>query len=383
MVLPFTGRSSPRLAFAAIVLVAAVGLLTGPPSAGATGPWRLDNPVAGPSPVANEFRGIAAIPGTSAFWVVGWHQKGGNRQPLIEQRTAAGWKRFASPTWPRNAELDAVVARSADQAWAVGELRRSGAAGYQPLVLRWNGTVWARVAAADPGKSAALRSVAITAAGGVFGVGTYSPLGFAGSALIERWSGSRFVRVPTARPEPLNWIAAAPRGGLWAVGNDIDDVLLHRAPRSGRWHAVPPARFSQGTVLNSVLVTGPGTTVWVFGGHYTPIGTRFAIVERYQHGAWTVFRRLAGGENITSAARLGGKGFLAAGTGTAGVFVWSSDGTTLTAMTVPQPVTNPDNARIIGIAGTASGIAELAGWRNIRCSSPCRRGLFPFAERNP
>ena len=86
MVLPFTGRSSPRLALAAIVLAAAVGLLAGPLSAGAAGPWRPDNPVAGPSPVANEFRGIAAIPGTSAFWVVGWHQTGGTPWRLAKAK---------------------------------------------------------------------------------------------------------------------------------------------------------------------------------------------------------------------------------------------------------------------------------------------------------
>ena len=87
--------------------------------------------------------------------------------------------------------------------------------------------------------------------------------------------------------------------------------------------------------------------------------------------------------DITSAARVGERGFLVAGTGTTGLFAWSSDGATLTAMTVPQPVRNPANARIIGIAHTAERVAELAGWRDINCSSPCQSGVFPLAERNP
>lgn len=383
MVMPFTGLSRPRPVLAAVVLVAAVGLLAGPGSAAASAPWRLDNPATGPSPVVNEFRGIAAIPGTSGFWAVGWHQKDGKRQPLIERRTAAGWRRFASPTWPRISELDAVVARSADHAWAVGELRRPGAAGYEPLVLRWNGIVWTRVTAANPGISAAFKSVAVTAAGGVIGVGTYSSRGPSGGALIEQWNGARFVHIPTPLWGPIAGIAAAPRGGLWAIGNGANDVVLHRVPRSQSWRAVPRPPLSHRTALSSVLVTGPGTTVWVFGGRYTSPTTRVAVIERYRHGAWTVFSGLAGGENITSAARLGGKGFMVAGTDTTGVFVWSSDGTALTAMTVPQPVTNPKDARIIGIARAASGIAALAGWRDIRCSAPCQSGVFPLAERNP
>ncbi|HEY3766161.1 MAG TPA: hypothetical protein VGL44_13475 [Gaiellales bacterium] len=367
-------RLGVRAAVAALVLVVGQTAV----ASAAPPPWRADDPAAGPSRFANELRGVAAIPGTSAFWAVGWHLRNGRHQALIERRrTAAGWTHFAAPVWSRGAELEAVVARSADDAWAVGERGRTTAPGTRPVALHWNGVAWASVPAANLGVSAKLAAVTVSGTGRIFAVGSYSSRASSGHSLVERFDGSAFIQVPIARTHGLAGIASGAGGSLWVGGNGHTAVLLHRPARSASWHLVSGMPLHLRTTITSVLVTGPGTTVWVFGEHYTSATTRVALVERYQAGAWTVVSGLAGGENVTSAARLGSRGFLAAGTTATGVFVWSDDGATLTAMTVPQPVANPANARILGIARTSSAIAELVGWRRLS------GGMFPFAERNP
>jgi hypothetical protein len=357
----------------ALVALAAAGQ----ESAAASGPWRADNPPQGPSPIGNEFRGIAAIPGTSGFWAVGWRLVNGKHQTLIERRTVTGWERVPSPSFPNSSQLNGVVARSADAAWAVGERRRPGNSGYRPIVLRWNGTAWRQVAVAKVAGSSELAAVTILGGGRVMVVGTTRRY-----SLVERWNGVRFVDVPITSSIPLSGIAAGRDGGLWAVSPY--GRILHRPPRSSKWHGASGHSFGHYRPdFSSVLVTGPGTTVWVFGERFTTSLTFVAVIERYQHGIWNVVNGLPGGEDVTSATRLGATGFLAAGAGATGAFVWSDDGTTLTAMTVPQPVNDPKNARIIGIARAGSGIAEFAGWRDVNCSAPCQSGVFPFAERNP
>jgi hypothetical protein len=354
-------------------------------SAGATtsGPWTLDNPPK-PVPTQGAFQAVAAIPGTGDYWAVGWTREGSaHNRAFIEERTASGWTHFPLPKTTQGEALFGVVAKSASSAWAVGYGPRVHGSAQVPLALFWNGTSWKRVAAANAGKGA-FAAVRVTGAGLVVAVG-HSVKGAQSESLVERWNGSEFVRIPAHRHRAwLTDVTGGPGGALWALGPG----LLHHSRGASTWQSVPlpPASsFGANTAygLSRIFETAPGV-LWAFGSaERFPAGTFKAVIMRCQNGSWTIFPGLTAGAQITGATPDGATGFLLTGTDPQGIFVWRDDGSTITAMTVAQPGSNPLSASSLDITEAQSGVAELGGWWFTKCTAPCRTGMFPLAERSP
>jgi hypothetical protein len=62
-----------------------------------------------------------------------------------------------------------------------------------PLVLHWNGTTWARMAAPSPGRFGSLNAVSADSPADAWAVGLDSATG-AGHTLILHWDGTRWLR---------------------------------------------------------------------------------------------------------------------------------------------------------------------------------------------
>lgn len=106
------------------------------------------SPGSASDPVA-EFFGVSARPAPPA-WAVGYWESytAANYLTLVARWNGTGWVKVPSPNDPAGLKgegnfLNAVSAASAPDAWAVGYYATSGGSS-RTLILRWNGTSWAR-----------------------------------------------------------------------------------------------------------------------------------------------------------------------------------------------------------------------------------------------
>jgi hypothetical protein len=97
------------------------------------------------------------------------------------------------------------------------------------VILHWDGAKWSRVHSPSPGAVAILWSVSADADGTAWAVGYYcAPVGceygyggFSGHTLILRWNGSVWSRVASPNPgqrDELSAITIGEDGIAWAVG---------------------------------------------------------------------------------------------------------------------------------------------------------------------
>lgn len=166
---------------------------------------------------------VASIPGTQQVWAVGYTTAAGSSlpiQPLIERWNGSVWQIVANPTLPSGAtqtEALGVVALSATDAWLVGDYHPS----QHPLTAHWDGATWSVVA--SPDVKGSLVSIAATGPSDVRAAG-YLYQGSDQHALTERWDGAAW-QVMTS-PEPsgtlqsnLSGITTDGMGAFWAVGS--------------------------------------------------------------------------------------------------------------------------------------------------------------------
>ena len=174
-----------------------------------------------------------------------------------------GWRRLCAwggPDRPSGGSfLNAVVALSASDAWAVG-LSRSPGGPARTLVLHWDGWRWGITASpnAGPGDNF-LVSVAAASARDAWAVGYRDARGVYRS-LVEHWDGDRWtvVRLPRlgGPGNGLNAVDAAASGVVWAVGGSARArgpsqplVLRLHGPN---WSSVPAPASLHSATLNGV-----------------------------------------------------------------------------------------------------------------------------------
>jgi hypothetical protein len=88
---------------------------------------------------------VAIVPGSNHAWVVGVHD-GNTPQPFAEFFGGRTWTRTPVPKLPYGGMLLDVVAVSAKNAWAVGEIDDNNGNQVAPLVEHWDGTSWTQSA---------------------------------------------------------------------------------------------------------------------------------------------------------------------------------------------------------------------------------------------
>jgi hypothetical protein len=131
------------------------------------GRWRWTQPI-DPGPLEDEFLGVTTTP-DGTVWAVGKHETADRAyQPLIERFDRGSWTVIDAPAIEGDsAVLKDVVAEPDGSIWAVGwTVGNDGKT--DPLIERWDGTVWSDVAAPTDGL---LSGVAIAPDGRPIAVG--------------------------------------------------------------------------------------------------------------------------------------------------------------------------------------------------------------------
>ena len=254
------------------------------PATGCHGGWRVQTGPAG-ARESNELFGVSAA-SSRGVWAVGVTlPSGGPARTLVERWQGRAWRTVPSPDRLSGGNfLNAVVALSASDAWAVG-LSRSPGGPARTLILHWDGRRWAIAASPNAGPGGNfLVSVAAASARDVWAAGYRDARGVYRS-LVEHWDGDRWTVVrlpPLGGPgNGLNAIDAGASDVVWAVGGSAtargpsQPLVLRLDGRS--WSAVPAPTSLHGATLNGVAAQGRAT--WVVGATRSGGGDRAFSLE--------------------------------------------------------------------------------------------------------
>lgn len=137
--------------------------------------------------------GVSADSGSDA-WADGWY--GQPAKDLLLHWNGTSWTRVTAPNPGHDNELYAVSALSPDDAWAVGSYDNSAITQVYTLALHWNGTSWAKTSTPNPGTASGLVGVTGVSANDVLAAGSVSPnsSGSPSTTLLLRWNGTRWAR---------------------------------------------------------------------------------------------------------------------------------------------------------------------------------------------
>jgi hypothetical protein len=170
---------------------------------------------------------------------------------------------------------------------------------YRSLILRWDGTDWARAAHPGFARNHALRGVDAPATDDGWAVGTRQVASGGLVTLVERWDGMRWKKVAGPNPDPggineLNGVTALPSGAVWAVGShsrpsgDFGTVNLILRRSGGDWQVQSTPAFTPEDHLEAVDATG-ASNAWAVGwGSTSPFGgTAVGIALRWNGASWS------------------------------------------------------------------------------------------------
>jgi hypothetical protein len=221
---------------------------------------------------------------------------------------ATAWQVVASPNVAGSNynELDATLATSATQAWAVGFSRVGFPAPFRAMAQRWNGTTWslvptAPVPAADDTR---LHGLSGTGPADLWAVGADINASGSQVSLIEHWNGSAWSRIPSPAGEPaaseLVSVSALSPTDAWAVGDarpGFSFTTLIEHWDGTAWHVVADAGFlATGFNHLSSVAAISANNVWAVGRtgrHPNP------IIEHWNGTSWTQVAQPAHGYNST------------------------------------------------------------------------------------
>ena len=254
------------------------------PATGCHGGWRVQTGPAG-ARESNELFGVSAA-SSRGVWAVGVTlPSGGPARTLVERWQGRAWRTVPSPDRLSGGNfLNAVVALSASDAWAVG-LSRSPGGPARTLILHWDGRRWAIAASPNAGPGGNfLVSVAAASARDIWAAGYRDARGIYRS-LVEHWDGDRWTiaRLPRlgGPGNGLNAVDAGASGVVWAVGGSAtargpsQPLVLRLDGRS--WSAVPAPTSLHGATLNGVAAQG--RAAWVVGATRSGGGDRAFSLE--------------------------------------------------------------------------------------------------------
>ncbi len=321
--------------------------------------------------------GAAATSGGSA-WAVG--QTLGGRtlssfKTLALRWGGGSWKRIASPNPSAGAELDAVAATSADNAWAVGNT--NGTTTTKPYIVHWNGKSWTQVASPALPGGGGLTSVTATSPGNAWAVGGTGDISqdfHAIKTLILHWNGKSWKRVPSPSPGSgsiLTGVAATSAGNAWAVGctafcevNSVSPQTLILRWNGTSWKRVPSPASATTGALNGVAAVSTGQA-WAVGctGHcFGPGATTGTMILAWSGTSWSQVPSPspAGNSVLTSvAATSAGNAWAAGYTRTSGnTLIERWNGVTWTQTPSPTPGSGTE---LLGVAASA-GHAWAVGY---------------------
>ena len=259
--------------------------------------------VPSPSPGSrfNVLNGVSAA-GTRNAWAVGFYRtQAAGARPLVLHWNGTAWSQVTAPaSGLPDTELNGVSTVSGREAWAVGFAGAPAMGQFGTLILRWNGTAWARMTSPDPGpKDSFLQGVSATAGGGAWAVGSYA-LSRTLRTLVLKWSVPSWTQVKSASPAPagrynlLSGVSASGQGHAWAVGSNPDlttgpaQTLVLRWDGT-QWPRVPSPDPGAGANELTAVSAVSGTSAWAVGD-YSPNpsgGPQRTLILGWDGTAWS------------------------------------------------------------------------------------------------
>jgi hypothetical protein len=204
--------------------------------------------------------------------------------------------------------LDAVSARTATDAWAVGQFQAAGDdAGLQILAERWNGTSWQQVPTPNiVRQDERLLGVSASGPNDAWAVGNTNGISAAShSTLAAHWDGAAWTIVATPAAESggrlasLYGVADLGPANAWAVGQGKDARPLAEHWDGTAWSIVPvpvPA-VPAGTSFANAALTGisavSATDIWAVGTTTAIQGVnvvKFTLAEHWNGTAWSIVK---------------------------------------------------------------------------------------------
>ena len=136
-------------------------------------------PSPSPSKQFNSLNGVTALSGKD-IWVVGTKYVEWSPETLILHWNGRRWKIVPSANpatgYGTSNILQSVVAKSANDIWAVGMFQNENTDYHQhrSLIQHWDGTSWSLVGSPSPGKSSELNGITASSDGALWAVGLFS-----------------------------------------------------------------------------------------------------------------------------------------------------------------------------------------------------------------
>jgi hypothetical protein len=256
-----------------------------------------------PSSTRNELNGVSADSATDA-WAVGEYEDDatGATDTLILHWDGRRWSRVKSPnpSSTRN-ELHGVSARSATDAWAVGNYVDDATKAYDTLILHWDGTGWSLATSPNPSSRVnALWGISAESATDAWAAGDYvDDATKADDTLILHWDGTGWSLATSPNPSSKvnrleGGVSADSATDAWAVGeyeNDAtgasDTLALHW--NGTRWSKVNSPNPSSAHYVRNFLFgvsVESATDAWAVG-QYQAIGARLWMILHWDGTRWS------------------------------------------------------------------------------------------------
>lgn len=271
---------------ASLALAAALATASVAPSAATAAPvqatlaaWQavsVPSSVTSPATLAD----VSAVSASRA-WAVGADAETALSKgtPLILRWNGTKWAKMALSGVPGPGYLTSVSAASASDAWAVGT-DESGA-----VVLHWNGTTWSKVSFPDS-STATVSSIAAAPDGTAWLGGSTPSTGTSTNILVEQWNGKAWHVVKTGLGQGwLKSVRAAASGDVYFAGSDSDGGMTGYS-HDGSWTVLPSSAIET-FQINDVLGISH-TNVWAVGLNFNnEVGVYAAVVNHWNGSAWT------------------------------------------------------------------------------------------------
>ncbi len=264
----------------------------------------------------------------SDAWAVGSYNNSGITYTLIEHWDGSTWTVVPSPNVGTvGTSLTAVAALAANDAWAVGSARSEYSGTGVVFILHWDGSAWRTVAAPAPGASSKLTSLVALAADNIWAVGNYTT--GADRTLVEHWDGTIWSVVASPNSTGSNSrnyltaVSAQTASDVWAVGWYFDAALSGSRTLVEHWNGstwtivTSPNPRNHWNDLSGVTVIGTGD-VWAAGSG-TNSGDFYAhaTLLHWNGTAWSVAMAPVSdpeGETLTGISGVAANDVWAAGT---------------------------------------------------------------------
>jgi len=242
--------------------------------------WQL---VKSPS-VDGIFLGVSAQSATD-IWAVGELFNG---DLLTEHWDGSTWQVVPAPGVPnKSSKFNSVSVLSPTDAWAVGSYIGHGShAESYSLSEHWDGTAWHIVPTPNVGKFSPLNAVVALSSSNVWAVGNVID-----STLDEHWDGQQWHVVSPSLNGQNHSVAAVSATDIWAVGAALvhfKDQTFTEQWNGSQWQHVRSPNVTANTLSSSYdnLLLGVSASsahnIWAVGYYAPEYGsTTYTLIEHY------------------------------------------------------------------------------------------------------